>query len=409
MSEIEIIRTACMALWHRRGRAFLTMIGVVIGVCAIIATLAIGAGARKSVKDKIYSMGENHLFVYRGVIESGKKVSRSNTAPTKYLTIKDLKALCEQIDEILSISPMTIRNEIISFGSKNIDVQVKSGNESIFAILNRKIEEGIGFTQDQVYKKSKVIVLANKLAKELLGSGNPIGKKVKIKNMIFTVIGTTKKIENYFGISDPNMEAYVIFDVAKQYLLKERDNRVGAIVMSSKTRESVNVVSRKAHRILRASHALGPQDNDDFTIIDQQSIEGAADASTRVITLLLLIIATISLIVGGVGVANIMLVCVAERTREIGIRMALGATNSVIMRQFLYESIMLCGFGGLLGVFLGALISKILALATGWKIVLSPWTVLFAFCLTTFVGLVSGYFPAKAASKLNPVQALEEH
>ncbi len=227
--------------------------------------------------------------------------------------------------------------------------------------------------------------------------------------MIFTVIGTTKKIENYFGISDPNMEAYVIFDVAKQYLLKERDNRVGAIVMSSKTRESVNVVSRKAHRILRASHALGPQDNDDFTIIDQQSIEGAADASTRVITLLLLIIATISLIVGGVGVANIMLVCVAERTREIGIRMALGATNSVIMRQFLYESIMLCGFGGLLGVFLGALISKILALATGWKIVLSPWTVLFAFCLTTFVGLVSGYFPAKAASKLNPVQALEEH
>ncbi len=153
MSEIEIIRTACMALWHRRGRAFLTMIGVVIGVCAIIATLAIGAGARKSVKDKIYSMGENHLFVYRGVIESGKKVSRSNTAPTKYLTIKDLKALCEQIDEILSISPMTIRNEIISFGSKNIDVQVKSGNESIFAILKRKIEEGNCFTQDQVYKK----------------------------------------------------------------------------------------------------------------------------------------------------------------------------------------------------------------------------------------------------------------
>lgn len=408
MNELEILRTAFRALVYRKGRAILTMIGIVIGVAAIIATFAIGAGAQKSVKDKIYSMGQNHLCVYRGSIESGKKVKSPGRDPIKNLTLKDVKALCEQVDEILSISPMTIRSEIISYDQKNMDVQVKSGNENIFSILNRNIALGMAFSRDQVLKKNKVIVLGKKLAKELFGSQNPIGKRVKIKNMIFNVIGVAKKIENYFGIQDPNTEAYVIFEVAKQFLLKEKDNKVGAIVMSAKSREAVSVVARQARRVLRASHNLGQNESDDFTIIDQQSIEGAAEASAKVITLLLLIIAAISLVVGGVGVMNIMLVCVAERTREIGIRMALGATGKIILRQFLYESIILCGFGGIIGAVFGLAISKILGLATGWGDCVNLWSVAVSLGLTTLVGLISGYYPAKIASNMNPVRALAE-
>lgn len=408
MSELEILRTAFRALAYRRGRAILTMIGIVIGVAAIIATFAIGAGAQKTVKDKIYSMGENYLSIYKGSIESGKKVNRPGANLTKNLTLKDLKALCEQVEGILSISPMTIRNEIISCGQKNMDVAIKSGNEELFSILNRKIALGSAISREQVAKKSKVIVLGKKLAKELFAKQNPIGKKVKIKNMIFTVIGVAKKIENYFGIADPNTDAYVVFDVAKQFLLREKDNRVGVIALSAISREAVGKVARQARRVLRASHNLGENESDDFTIIDQDSIEGAANASGRVMTLLLLMIAVISLIVGGVGVMNIMLVCVAERTREIGIRMALGATRRVIMRQFLYEAIILCGLGGIIGAFFGVIVSKILSLATGWGNSVSVWPIFVSLALTTLVGLISGYYPAKIASKMNPVTALAE-
>ena len=309
---------------------------------------------------------------------------------------------------INSITPMAIVCKVMVYGAKSIDAQIKSGNEHVFSIMNRKIGLGEGFNSDHVEQKSKVIVLGSKVAEEIFGFIDAIGKKVKIENYLFTVIGVAEEVVNYFGIADPNTNVYMPFSTAKRFILKEKNDRVDAIAISAKSREMVQVVARQVRRVIRSRHNLDDQTDDDFSIIDQQSIESAANSSAQIITLLLMIIASISLIVGGVGVMNIMLVCVSERTREIGIRMALGATGKDIMWQFLYESVLLCGSGGLIGVIFGILIPKFLGFVTGWSPVISVWSIVIALGLTSGVGLFFGYYPAKVAAKMDPVKALAE-
>lgn len=408
MNESELFRTAFSALWHRKGRASLTMLGIIIGIAAIIATLAIGKGAQTVIKSKISSMGDNYLYIYRGNVKAGRKVKNANSEISKPITLRHVQAIVDQVQGISRVSPMVISRNVLVYGQKNIDTEIKAGNEHIFAILNRTIAKGMSFSPDHAEKKAKVIVLGSKTAKELFDWQDPIGKKVKLCEELFTVIGVVEEIENYFGISDPNTNSYIPFGAAKKHVLKEKGNRVGAVAISAQSGEMVEKVSRQVRRVLRAGHDLDEKSDDDFTIIDQQSIESAANASAQVITLLLLIIASISLMVGGVGVMNIMLVCVSERTREIGIRMALGATSKIIMRQFLYESILLCGSGGMIGVGLGVLIPKVLGYLTGWNTVVSPLSVIVSLGLTSVVGLFFGYYPAKVAAKLDPVQALAE-
>lgn len=408
MSESELLRTACSALWHRKGRASLTMLGIIIGIAAIIATLAIGKGAQSVIQSKISSMGDNYLYVYRGNVKAGRKVKNANAEISKPLTLRHLQAIIDQVQGVSRVTPMVISRNILVHGPKSIDTEIKAGNEHLFSILNRQIARGTSFTPDHVQAKAKVMVLGSKTAKELFGWEDPIGKKVRLADELFTVIGVAEEIVSYFGISDPNTSAYITFGAAKRHVLKEKGNRVGAIAISAQSREMVEKVSRQVRRVLRASHGLDEKSDDDFTIIDQQSIEGAANASAQVVTLLLLIIASISLIVGGVGVMNIMLVCVSERTREIGIRMALGATSKIIMRQFLYESILLCGSGGMIGVGIGILIPKVLGYFTGWNTVVSIWSVIVSLGLTSVVGVFFGYYPAKVAAQMDPVQALAE-
>ncbi len=384
------------------------MLGIIIGIAAIIVTMAIGKGAQQAIEARIFAMGDNYLYIYKGLLNSVKKVKGPRSPAAKKLTLKDILAIKAQVAGVYRISPLAFANATVSAGGKNLQVTIKSGNEELFEILNRKFSAGHGFLPDHLVNKSRVIVLGELAAQELFGRREAVGQLIKLEGQLFKIIGVLERLENYFGMQDPNTDCYIPFTTAKRYLLRESNNAVAAIAISAFTKESVPQVYRQTRRVLRATHALLHDAEDDFTIFDQQSIERAAKGSTQIIMLLLLIVSSISLLVGGIGVMNIMLVCVSERTREIGIRMALGAKQRDILLQFLGEAVLLCLFGGALGVLLGVSVPLLLGKITGWQAVINWWSVLLSLLLTTAIGLFFGYYPAKMASKQSPVVALAE-
>lgn len=408
MNYAELFFTAKTALLHRKGRTMLTMLGIIIGISAIIVTMSIGKGAEQAIADKIFAMGENYLYVHRGTLKSVKSVKGHKSKASKNLTLKDVEAIKSQITAVYKISPMNFTQATISFGGKILQIQIKSGNEDMLGILNRRIIFGYSFLPEHQQQAARVIVLGQLAAQELFGRKNPVGELVKLEGQLFKVIGVLARIENYFGIMDPNMDSYIPFATAKRYLLKEKNNNVAAIAISALTKDTVPKVYRQVRRVLRATRNLAHDSEDDFTIVDQQSIETAAKGSAQIIMLLLLIIASIALLVGGIGVMNIMLVCVSERTREIGIRMALGAKQQDILKQFLCEAVLLCLIGGIIGVSLGVSFSFALGKIIGWKILINWWSVLFSFGLTTGVGIFFGFYPARLAAQLSPVDALAD-
>lgn len=408
MNLTELFFTAQTALLHRKGRTLLTMLGIIIGIAAIIVTMAIGKGAQQAITDKISAMGDNHLYVQRGSFKAAKSVKRSNGKLSRNLNLKDLQAIASQVAGVYKISPMTFSQSTISVGKKNFQVTIKSGNTDLLQILNRSVAQGYNFLPHHDKLKNRVILLGEATAKELFGRANPVGKTVKLENQMFVVLGVIAKIENYFGTQDPNNDCYIPFFTAKRYLLKENNSNVQAIVISAADKNLISTAYRQTRRVLRATRELEPDAEDDFVIIDQQTIETAAQGSAQIIMLLLLIIASIALLVGGIGVMNIMLVCVSERTREIGIRMALGARYRDILQQFLCEAVLLCIGGGCIGVLVGISVPLGLGKIIGWQVSINWWSVVFAFGLTTGIGIFFGFYPAKLAAELNPVEALAE-
>jgi len=264
------------------------------------------------------------------------------------------------------------------------------------------------FTQHHVQKNARVVVLGPRAAQELFRSLNPIGEIVKIKGTPFMVIGIVRKVENYFGMRDPNLDVFIPHTTFRKYVHPTQSRYVHGITLSATSRENMPKLVKDLRRNMRAHHNLEPKDPDDFTIIDQQSMFKAAKESSNIFNLFLLIIASISLIVGGIGVMNIMLVSVTERTQEIGIRMALGAQQYTILQQFLIESLALCFFGGIIGIGLGTIAPFIAQHFAGFPVVIKIQSILVAFVTIFLVGLVFGFYPAYKASKLNPVEALTQ-
>jgi len=389
-------------------RSFLTILGIIIGIAAIIATLAIGHGAEEKIKKEIMSAGDNYIYIHAGNWTQEGKIERNQKKKVLQLTTGDLRMLREQCPEIKQISPFMYAQDIASFEGNNILTEIKGGNNEIFKIINRKVKKGTIFTKEQIKKGEKVVVLGSKAAKDLFRSVNPIEKIIRIKNIPFRIIGVLNKIESYSGMHDPNLNIFIPFNTLKKYIVHKRNNKVYNILISAQKNEEMPFLVRKLRKILRYRRRLTHKDPDDFMIYDQRSMLKAAHASASVLNIFLLIIALISLIVGGIGVMNIMLVSVSERTREIGIRMALGATDTIILRQFILEAITLCFVGGILGIFAGTTIPYITSIFTKWPVVLKTSFIFFAFTTTTFIGIIFGYYPAKKASKLNPVEALSE-
>jgi putative ABC transport system permease protein len=409
MNELLLLRVSLNSLLHHKGRALLTMLGIIIGVSAIIATLAIGRGAEKKIQAQISAMGENSLSIYSGDIFSVGKSVTSKRKKTQWLRQRDVLALEKQLPHIKQISPFMNSKNTVNYSNKYIRCDIKGGNESFLKITKRVIKIGTGLNANHIAKSSKVIVLGSKIRKTLFGHENPLGKKIKIDKTIFRVIGVVDEIKDFFGSHrDPNDDVYMPFSTMRHYVLKQRSKVIHGIEMNAHSEDDLPVLRRQSQRIMRARHKLEKSDPDDFTIFDQQSIAKAGKEASRIMQLFLLIIASISLIVGGVGVMNIMLVSVTERTKEIGIRMALGATRALVLRQFLYESLVLCFLGGTIGVAFGVAIPSIVSMFTDWRSEVSMISILTSFGVTTLVGLFFGYYPARKASMMNPVEALAD-
>ncbi len=408
MNIIILLRTAIRTIKKHTIRSLLTIIGITIGIAAIIVTFSIGTGAEKKVRQQILAMGEGAIYIISGnIIERGRV--RATIARPIRLREKDLYAITEQIDTAY-VSRGHTSTQRVEYGPMAVFERIYGVDENMLNINKNTIKSGQFFTTYHFDHRANVVVLGNDIAKKLFGSTNPIGKTITINERPFTVIGILNYIEYFWGIQDPNTRSFIPFSTAKKYFRKagELKDDLGFIALNIFPTAHPGKTLRKVRRILRFMHRIENNEPDDFTIFDQASISKSAEQASEVIKLFGLITACIALIVGGIGVMNIMLVSVRERTKEIGIRLAIGATQRHIQLQFLLESVALTSVGGVLGIGVGAIAQRIisnLATLTG-GIELIP--LLIAFFMTILTGIFFGYYPAYEASKLNPVDALRE-
>ncbi len=409
MNSLILFRTALRAILHHKGRSFLTVLGIMIGIGAIVITFSIGRGAEEKIKGQIMGMGEGAVYIIPGNVITRQGVRSSSEKPAR-LTTQDLEAIKKEIPEIKEVSRMTYSIEQFDNRGVIAKEQLLGVDPSILKINENELQYGEFFTKDHVEKRANVVVLYNEIANRLFEHEYPIGKTIKINNVPFVVIGVMKPIGHYWGPEDPNRRAFIPYSVAKKYLKKpnELEQDLGAMALGLYQTEDNKEIIRKIKRILRFRHNIEHGEDDDFTIFDQESISQAAEDAARVIKLFGLIAASISLIVGGIGVMNIMLVSVQERTREIGIRMAIGATQGLVQLQFLIEAIVLCALGGIIGIILGLIGMFFISNFTQLPGVIEVVPLVTSFIITIVVGIFFGYYPARKASELNPIDALLE-
>lgn len=406
MSIIVLLETSLTMIFRHAGRSILTILGMTIGITAIIVTFAIGRGAEMRIRAQIMGMGENAVFIVPGnVMKQGPHHDVNN--PSK-LTFVDLFALKAQINEITEITPGFEISEPLVYGTINAKERIMGVDTSLFTIRNLKTAKGMLFNNHHIQQRSNVIVLGNSLAKILFKEEDPIGKVIRIKRTPFTVIGVLVHEETFFGTDDQSKHGYIPYTVAQKYFQKTNKTSQDTDFIALKLGNEKNAGEglRKITRALRQTHRIKPDEDDDFSIFDQQSIEKSAATATEIVQLFGLIAASISLLVGGIGIMNIMLVSVQERTREIGLRLALGATQNLIQLQFLIEALTLCLVGGILGISCGIGINELLRIFTSLPGIIEIKPLIAALLITMLIGLSFGYYPARKASQLNPVNAL---
>jgi len=399
--------TALKSLAQHKGRSLLTIVSIVIGIAAVVATLAIGRGAEEKIRKNIERMGKNFLMIYAGGRNKSGVTAAKKKKRTKWLTYNDISLFKEQCPAIKALSATFYGgNALVSSTQQKILSDIEGVEAPYFSIKNIALSYGRLFNSREVLEQHNVVVLGSKAAQLLFKATPPLGQSVLIKNQFYTVIGVLKPRDNGNSFRDSNTIIYMPATTCSRKINHIAPWYVHGVVLSTYAPEDMPRVQRTLRRILRHKHALSPDDNDDFTIWNQSSMAQAAEQSSAIFNLFLLIVASLSLLVGGIGVMNIMLVSVTERTKEIGIRMALGATKRMILAQFLIESLVLCSIGGLLGMLLGVAVPHAAARFTQWLVIVTPGSLLISLLITCCIGILFGYWPAYKASKLNPVEAL---
>ncbi|HAU30303.1 TPA: multidrug ABC transporter substrate-binding protein [Candidatus Dependentiae bacterium] len=408
MNSLVLLRTSVTVFFKHPVRSFLTILGIAIGISAIIATFAIGRGAEMRIRSQIMSMGENAAYIIPGnVFERGRVRATLGTNPR--LTKTDVCALKEQIPQLRAITGgFDVLEPIVYKSASSHDRIFGTTAEMITVIQERKLAKGELFGDYHRKYGLAVIVLGSELANILFKDEDPIGKTIRIGRTPFLVLGVLEPYNNYFGNDDPNKKGFIPDTTAQKYFKKNDKtlNDVDFIVVKFGKEAHEGETLRKIIRVLRQTHNIRPGDLEDFTIFDQQSIANSAATASDIIQLFGLIAASISLLVGGIGIMNIMLVSVQERTREIGIRLALGATQGTIQAQFLIEAATLCFVGGIVGIVAGLGISALLSILTNLPGFIETEPIFVALFITLIIGLVFGYYPARKASLMDPVKAL---
>lgn len=405
ISLAETSRVSFRAIVSNKMRSGLAMLGIVIGVGAVIAMLALGAGATMQIKNVMSSMGSNLLVIRPGTVTSGGIRIGAGSVPS--LTLDDAKAIkaeCPSVEEVLAQFNGSAQ---IVYGNQNWSTQVAGVTVGVFVVNDWKLTSGRPFTDQDMRSATKVAILGSTVARELFGYSDPVGEIIRIKKIPFQVIGVLEsKGESSWGRDQDDIVMVPVTTAQKRLFGMPRPNMVSSITVKVKSEDLMAVAQEEVTLLLRQRHKITSFQDDDFTVRNMAQAMEAAQQSTKVMSLLLGSIASVSLLVGGIGIMNVMLVSVTERTREIGIRMAVGATSKDIMLQFLVESGMLSMTGGFAGVLFGTILSRILSGAFEWQTVVLPGSIALAFGFSALVGIVFGLYPAYKASLLNPIEAL---
>lgn len=392
----DLLKEIYFALTINKVRSGLTVLGIVIGISSVIVMVSIGQGSQKDIEDQIESMGSNLITVSPG---SSTVRGVSGGAGSSTLTLEDVD-LIASVSNVKAVAPETSsRYQITTSIATNTNASVYGITEDYFEVKNIVVEQGSGISEQNVENLSKVAVIGPTVAEDLFGTDNPIGNKIRINKVIFTVVGVTEE-KGGSGMSSSDSAVFIPLTTSQQYLTG--GDGVSTINVQAEGEDYMTQVEEEITATLLKSHNV---EEADFYVMNQNDIVEMADSTTSTFTFLLGSIAAISLLVGGIGIMNMMLTSVTERTREIGLRKSLGATNKNISNQFLGESIILTFLGGIIGVFLGWIISIFINMF-GTTTQLSMFSMALAFAVSAFIGIVFGYYPAKKASRLDPINAL---
>ncbi|HET7746059.1 MAG TPA: ABC transporter permease [Vicinamibacteria bacterium] len=404
MAPINVVRIALTAIRRNKIRSALTMLGVIIGVASVIAMIALGSGARAAIDEQIQNQGTNVIFVSAGSFGRGPGAVRGGAGSITTLTLEDARAIQEQVPTVARVSPMVRGRAQVVAGNQNWNTQVEGGTEDYVAIRNWRIASGENFTARDVLLADKVCLLGATVAETLFQDQDPVGQIVRIRNLPFRVVGVlARKGQGQWGQDQDDVILAPYTTLQKKLL---GITYLHQVFVSAASTDAVERTAVEVTRLLRQRHRSASPEEDDFTVRTVEEMAATRVEMARTMTLLLMSVASVSLLVGGIGIMNIMLVSVTERTREIGLRMAVGARTRDILRQFLAEAIGLSVVGGAAGVLLGVLVSRGLTGGLGWPTMVTPAAIAIAFAFSAAVGVFFGYYPARKAANLDPIEAL---
>ncbi len=405
MRILNLFRVAWRSLQRNKLRSFLTMLGIIIGVASVIAMLAIGQGSNQNIKASVASLGTNSIMIFPGTTNSGGV--RQGASTTQTLKVEDADAIASHCDLVDHVSPVDQKRVQAIYGSQNWSTMAMGVKNDYFIIRSLTIAKGTGFTPSDDRAAAKVCLVGTTVVFNLFGDENadPTGQIIRINSIPMKIVGVlTKMGQNTFGQDQDDIIIAPFSTVQKR--MASSLIYVNMILASGISEDQIDDGVDEISSLLREKHKLAPSDDNDFTVRTQSDISNIFGSISSVMTILLACIAGISLVVGGIGIMNIMLVSVTERTREIGIRMAIGAKGRDVLIQFMIEAIVISFVGGLIGIALGITISELISKFGGWPVVITASSVLLSFIFSAVIGLFFGWYPARKAAALNPIDAL---
>jgi putative ABC transport system permease protein len=407
MKILAAIRIALRALRVNRLRSALTMLGIIIGVAAVIAMVAVGSGATARIQEQIQAIGSNLVMVVPGSVTSNGIRLGSGAGVT--LSEDDAKAIAAECPAVAVVAPTVRGAGQVMYGSANWATSFQGTTPDYLTIRDQPVAQGSAFTEDDVNSAAKVALLGQTVATNLFGAADPVGQTIRIKNVPFTVDGVlAPKGQSPTGQDQDDLILIPISTAKRNVTGSNQANAraVGSIMVQAAGPEAMDEAQRELESLLRQRHRIQRGQDDDFTVRNLSEVFAAQESSARVMSILLGAIASVSLIVGGIGIMNIMLVSVTERTREIGLRLAIGAKTHDILWQFLVEAVTLSILGGVIGILLGTGASTLISYFAKWSTLVSPVAMVLAFAFSALVGVFFGYYPARKAALLDPIDAL---
>ena len=405
MSFLMIFRVALRALWRNKVRSLLTALGIIVGIGAVIAVIAIGEGASQEIRTSISSMGNNLVMIFPGSMRTGGMHMGAGAVTT--LTAADGERIKFELSDLVAgVTPMVRSSAQVIYQENNWSTTISGVDVDFPLVRGWQTDDGAFFSEADVRLGRRVLVLGKTVAKNLFGDEDPIGKTMRVRNMSFKVAGIMEaKGTNSMG-QDQDDIIIMPYTTVQRVLQHSGFKNINQLLVSLHSMDDLEEAKEEITALLRQRHKLADNKEDDFTVRDMTEIVDSITSISRLMTVLLTVVASISLMVGGIGIMNIMLVSVTERTREIGLRMAIGARPIDILTQFILESMTLACVGGLIGVACGVAGAKIVGHIQHWPILITEGSVLMSFCFSALVGVFFGFYPALCASKLNPIDCL---